>query len=145
MSPFCEDEDATAEVYDEAAEATAELNRRVGEASYARADMQAHMVNSYADLYYEKMVGRTCIQGTIKEGLVEPMVKKIKNEIYLRLAKTPADRKTLEDTIGTVFDVHRGIETAAKELPTAPSQSQMERWRDAHTYELLRGEVRSFV
>lgn len=113
-SPFCEDEDATAEVYDEAAEATAELNRRVGEASYA-ADMQAHMVNSYADLYYEKMVGRTCIQGTIKEGLVEPMVKKIKDEIYLRLAKTPADSKTLEGTIGTVFDVHRGIETAAKE------------------------------
>ena len=31
------------------------------------------------------------------------------------------------------------------QLPTAPSQSQMERWRDAHTYELLRGEVRSFV
>ena len=64
------------------------------------------------------MVERTCIQEDIKEGTVEPLVAKMKQEIFRRLAKTPAEQQTLEQQIGTVFNVHQGIESTAREEST---------------------------
>ena len=40
---------------------------------------------------------------------------KLKDEVLRRLANTPSEYESLEAIIGTVFDVHRGIETTAKE------------------------------
>ena len=78
-------------------------------------DVQTHLVDAYATLTYDNLVERTTVQNGIKESLVAPLVDKMKAEIYRRLAQTPAERQTLEQQIGTVFDVHRGIETTAKE------------------------------
>ena len=61
------------------------------------------------------MVERTCIQTNIKENLVQPLMDKVKAECLRRLASTPAERQTLEQQIGAVFEVHRGIETTERE------------------------------
>ena len=102
-APFDPEQDASQAFYD---------------VSYSReyeVDIQTHMLNSYATLAYDNLVERSTIQKRIKESLVEPLVDKIKGEVYRRLAHTPDERQTLEQQIGVVFDVHRGIETAQKE------------------------------
>ena len=78
-------------------------------------EIQKHLVDSYATLQHEKMVERTCIQTNIKENLVQPLMDKVKAECLRRLASTPAERQTLEQQIGAVFEVHRGIETTERE------------------------------
>ena len=45
-------------------------------------------------------------------------MERIQTEIYTRLANTPQEWQTLEDQIGAVFDVHRGIATTATEDTT---------------------------
>ena len=114
MNPACEDTDLGCEVCDPEKEAAAALIQHVGEAAY-KTEIQHHMLGAYANLQYEKLVERTCIQEDIKEQLVEPMVSKMKDEIYRRLANSAEARATLDAQIGTVFEVHQGIETTAKE------------------------------
>ena len=89
-----------------AQEARDKLEAAVGQSSY-KTDVQQHLVNSYADLQYDRLLGRECIQ-SIKEQLVTPLMSKVKD-----VAKTPAQQQTLEAQIGSVFEVHAGIETAA--------------------------------
>ena len=57
--------------------------------------MQMHLLDGYGALKYDKLVAGTTIQSEIKESIVQPMVDKIKDEIYRRLATTPAERLTL--------------------------------------------------
>ena len=85
------------------------------QAGQYKSDVQSFLVDQYATLHYDKMVERSCIQGQIKEGLVEGLVSKLKDEVFRRLASSDQEQKTLEQQIGEVFNVHRGIETAAKE------------------------------
>ena len=113
-SPVCEEMCADLVEYNPAEEEMRETFENAAVDQY-KDDMQSYMVDNYATLYYDNMVERTCIQREIKEGLVEGMVAKMKCEIFRRLAKNPEEHKTLEAQIGAVFDVHRGIETAAKE------------------------------
>ena len=110
-SPLCAEREAGCELYDPQQAATTRLNTLAGESSYA-ADIQSHMVQSYSELYYEKFVQETTIQSSIQDGLVSGMISKMKAEVYRRLARTPAEEQELEKVIGTVFDVHQGIETA---------------------------------
>ena len=114
MSPFCDEAGAQCERVDTEQVARNALEQRTGESSYST-DMQQHLVGTYATLQYDKLVERTCIQDVVKEQLVEPMVAKMKDEIFRRLAQTPQEQQTLEQQIGTVFQVHRGIETTALE------------------------------
>ena len=107
---WCEDAEAGCELVDVEQEARDKLDAATGDRSYAL-DIQQHLVGSYADLQYDRLVARTCIQSTIKEQLVEPLVSKIKDEIFRRLAKTPQEQQCLEKQIGAVFEVHAGIET----------------------------------
>jgi hypothetical protein len=116
-SPYCAENNAQFVHVSVEQEATEKLNDRVGEASYA-ADVQSHMVAGYGELIYKRMVDKTCVQEAVKENVVDPLVHKMKEEIYRRLAKTPAERQSLEAQIGTVFQVHRGIETSAKQEGT---------------------------
>ena len=112
QSPFCED--AKCERFDPRQEAFAKMCAAAGESSYA-SDVQQHLVGTYATLQYEKLVPRTYIQSVIKEQLVEPLAAKMKDEVLRRLASNPEERRTLEQQIRTVFEVHRGIETSAME------------------------------
>ena len=114
LSPVCEEADEGFEIYDEEQEASTQLLQRAGESSYA-ADVKAFLVDKYAALEYERFVERTLIQDEIKGELVEPLMDKVKQEIYRRLAKNPDEQRSLEKTIGTVFEVHRDIETTWKE------------------------------
>ena len=107
---WCEEAEAGCELVDVQQEACDKLDAAAGDSSYAL-DIQQHLVGSYADLQYDKLVARTCIQSTIKEQLVTPLVSKIKDEIFRRLAKTPQEQQCLEKQIGAVFEVHAGIET----------------------------------
>ena len=113
--PLCANEDAGFEVYDPAAEAASKMQQSAAEAAYA-ADVQTHLVQQYSNLHYQKLVPQSVIQNNIKEDLVEPMVNKMKEEIYRRLAHgDPAKLRSLEEQVGTVFDVHRGIYSASSE------------------------------
>ena len=100
--------------YDEVQEATAAINNSGGNSAY-EADMKQHCTTMYSHLEYDKLVDRTCVQETIKEKLVEPLLEKVKHEVYRRLARDPVAQLELDRAIGTVFDVHRDIETSAKE------------------------------
>ena len=111
-SPFCED--AKCERFDPRQEKFAKMCAAAGESSYA-SDVQQHLVGTYATLQYEKLVPRTCIQSVVKEQLVEPLAAKMKDEVLRRLASNPEERRTLEQQIRTVFEVHAGIETSAME------------------------------
>ena len=75
-SCWCEEAEAGCELVDAEQEASDKLDAAVGDCSYA-VDIQQHLVGSYADLQYDRLVGRTCIQSTIKEQLVMPLVSKI--------------------------------------------------------------------
>ena len=102
--------EAGCQLYDAQQEARDKLEAAVGESSY-KTDVQQHLVNSYADLQYDRLLlGRECIH---KEQLVTPLMSKVKDEVFRLLAKTPAQQQTLEAQIGSVFEVHAGIETAA--------------------------------
>ena len=114
MSPCCEDAQLGYVRYDAVAASAAATAQQVGGAVFD-ADRQAHVLGAYSRLHYQKMLGRTCIQGDIKDDLVQPLTQMMKAEVYRRLAKTAQDRETLEETIGDIFDVHAGIETSAKQ------------------------------
>ena len=81
--------------------------------------MSAHLVQQYSHLYYQKFVPQTTIQNDIKEQLVEPMVQKMKDEIYRRLASNLPEQRALDEQIGTVFDVHSGIHSTLDERSIA--------------------------
>ena len=105
-------------MYDPVAEAASKIQRSSSEASYAE-DMRAHLVQQYSQLYYQKLVPQSTIQNNIKEQLVAPMVNKMKEEIYRRLASNPAEQRALDEQIRTVFDVHSGIYTLSEERTIA--------------------------
>ena len=96
-------------------EGAASINAAATVSSYA-SDMQHHCVKMYSELQYDKLIDRTCIQETIKSKVIEPMLDKVKEEIYKRVAgDDQAAWQQLDELIGTVFDVHSGIETSTKE------------------------------
>ena len=73
-------------------------------------------MNSYADLRYNKMFASTAVQSHVKERLVDGLVSKMKAEIYRRLGETTtSDGQSVEAAIGSVFEVHRDIESMYKE------------------------------
>ena len=73
-------------------------------------------MDKYAELRYGKMVPNTVVQTNVKEDLVMPLVSKMKDETYRRLgATTPEEWQDLEKLIGSVFDVHKGIESEKRE------------------------------
>lgn len=113
-SQLCREVGAECEPYDPETEARERLQVDTGQAAY-ETDMRAHMCEQYSALVYDRLCDRQSVQSGVKESLVEPMVAKMKAEIYQRLARTPAELQTLDQQIGTVFEVHRGIETAIKE------------------------------
>ena len=110
-SQSCNDAEAGCQLYDAQQEARDKREAAVGKSSY-KTDVQQHLVNSYADLQYDRLLGRECIQ-SIKDQLVTPLISKVKDEVFRLLAKTPAAQQSLEAQIGSVFEVHAGIETAA--------------------------------
>ena len=113
-STYCAEAGATCDPCDIDNEGARKLAMKAGETGYM-ADMQCHLTEKYGGLQYDKLVGRETIQRDIKEGIVEPTILKMKEEIFRRLASSPAARATLEARIGSIFDVHKGIETAGKE------------------------------
>eukprot|EP00966_Prymnesium_polylepis_P158437 3662569-Prymnesium_polylepis.1 len=102
ISDHCSELGATATIFDPVADAQQKMSDRAGETQY-ELDLRDHLLDSYATLTYDKMVDRT------------PLVDKLKEEVLRRLANSPAERASLEATIGAVFDVHRGIESISKE------------------------------
>ena len=112
QQPTCHDAEVIP--FDPEEPARNELQAKAGKSSF-EADMLEHCVTMYSGLEYEKLVDRTCIQETIKEKLVDPMLEKVKNEVYRRLARDEIAWAELDEVIGSVFDVHQGIETSAKE------------------------------
>ena len=97
MSPSCEDAEAGWQLYDAQQEARDKLEAAVGKSSY-KTDVQQHLVNSYADLQYDRLLGRECIQ-SIKDQLVTPLISKVKDEVFRLLAKPPAAQQSLEAQI----------------------------------------------
>ena len=96
-------------------EGAAAINLAASATSYA-SDIKQHCVKMYSELQFEKLLDRSCIQETIKENFVEPMLCKVKEEIYKRMAGDDEDAwRQLDQLIGTVFDVHADIQTSAKE------------------------------
>lgn len=81
------------------------------------ADVRQFLVGKYAVLQHIKLVDRRCVQEQVKMGLVEPLMRKVKQEVLQRIsdASTEKDYLSLEEQIATVFDVHAGIESSAKE------------------------------
>ena len=57
------------------------------------ADVQTTLLEGYSALQYDRLMERTAIQQGVKEGVVEPLVDKMKEEIYRRLASTPRRRR----------------------------------------------------
>ena len=113
-SSHCAEAGAEPEPFDAQQEALDDTLRVAGDAIY-KAEIQSQLVSSYGALQYDRLMGRSAIQSGVKEGVVEPLVNTMREEIYRRLAKSPEERASLEAIIGTVFDVHRGIESTAKE------------------------------
>lgn len=113
-SSYCREAGAEYELVDKRESAAQQRAQRAGDAVYA-SDTRAKLVEGYGALQYDRLVDRTAIQSGVKEGIIEPLCKNIKEEILRRLGKTPAERESLEKIIGTVFDVHAGIESTAKE------------------------------
>lgn len=130
---------ADCEEYDAALNAQEALWERVGNGTYEYA-VQEHLVDAYSSLHFEKLLPRSIIQNDIKGGVVDPLVQIMKEEIYRRLANTPAERQALDKQIGTVFDVHRDIQSAAREegvlrrklSPVKPQQRELVDRPDAH-------------
>ena len=114
MSTHCSEAGAEYELYDAEDGAASKRMRRSGEDIYAE-DVKSHLLESYGALQYDRLVERGTIQNGVKEGVVQPLVNKMKEEIFRRLATSPEAYATLEQQIGAVFDVHRGLETSAKE------------------------------
>lgn len=92
-----------------------ELQSKSAEAAYAM-QVQMHLLEAYSALRYDKFVDANTVQQGVKEGLVQPLVLMMKDEIKRRLCDTPAEEARIEKIIKTVFDVHNGIESAAKEF-----------------------------
>ena len=86
---------------DPEAESASRQMQRVDGDIYAT-DVQTTLLEGYGGLQYDRLVERTTIQQGVKEGIVEPLVDKMKEEIYRRLASTPQERASLEALIGTV-------------------------------------------
>ena len=106
-STLCAEAGAECEPYDPTREVAAKHMKRVDDAVYASA-VQAKLLEGYGALQFDRLVDRTAIQSGVKEGIVEPLMEQMKQEIYRRLERTGADRTTLEQQIGAVFDVHAG-------------------------------------
>ena len=113
-SSYCAEAGAEPVPFDSQQEALDDALQVSRDAIY-KADVQSQLLCGYSALEYDRLVPRAAIQTGMKEGVVEPLVNTIKEEIYRRLAKSPEERTSLESIIGSVFDVHRGIETTAKE------------------------------
>ena len=131
-SPVCEDEDATMTEYDPGAAREAAFHEQAMAAGYQE-KLRDHLIDSYTSLEYVSLVPRTTIQDGIKCNLVGGLLDVMKDEIKARVARVLPDGdecKAVDSIVEAVFDVHKGIETAAREntvmrdlyLPVSPAK-----------------------
>ena len=116
-SPACENEDATMSECTPGADCAAAFRGRVVEASYED-KVRDHLIDSYTSLEYTSLVSRTTIQSDIKCKLVGGLLDVMKDEITARVAHAlPDDNacKAVDSIVHAVFDVHKGIDTEARE------------------------------
>lgn len=137
---------------DPEAESASRQMQRVDGDIYAT-DVQTTLLEGYGGLQYDRLVERTTIQQGVKEGIVEPLVDKMKEEIYRRLASTPQERASLEALIGTVSARPRRAHTRPRaptrrppaRLPTpcphrarSPDESAPQHVQPQHVHSVLR-------